>query len=244
MSVTKNPKMSMFDSQHVLNGVGMHLHRRDELIINCIATAFDLDVEKVRAAITTSLSEHKLVPIKPQKNPKKGGAPKQKKINGYGLFGQKNRELANKKLIEGDKKERTLKKLDGTTIVIELGKDKDGNPRPTVTQTGQKIANMWGKLSEEEKEEWKEKAKKINADNLAKPVVKPTPKKGGKKVKFAESESESEEEESESEEEEESSKSESEESEEETPKTSTKGKGRKGNPPKGSVATKKSQNKK
>lgn len=148
-----------------INGLHQYFLNRDETMFNAIAAEFKLDVASVRSVAYAAEDNCKLKPIKPQaRKPKKennGEKSKTRKKSGFHLFSQSVRADAKELLIKNPK-ERKIKKKNGQVeeLVFEAKNfDENGNVVPGFSHIHKKCTAMWWALSDEEREDWVEKAK-------------------------------------------------------------------------------------
>lgn len=146
-----------------LNGFHQFILNRDELLFNAIAVEFKLDAKAVRAAAYTAEDNCKPKPIKPQaRRPKKEatGEKQKRKISGFLTFTKSKREEA-KTLLINNPKERKIRNKKGEIeeLVFEAKHVVDGVIKPDFTHVNKKCTAMWWALSDEEREQWVEKAK-------------------------------------------------------------------------------------
>jgi hypothetical protein len=159
----------------------------NELMFAAIAEEFELDEKKVAEVAYEAVNKVKLPTMKPvTRVPKIGetGPKKGRKKTGYTLWQSENRQRIIDLLIN-DEDERTFKSSrNGEEMTID--EDSFKNDKPTFIQVGQKCSSIWKyDVTQEEKEEYSERAKK--EDTPVKPTSKAKSNGKGKKGKSSKS---------------------------------------------------------
>jgi len=141
----------------IFNGTQGAINDVLAVMFKAIADKYELDPEEVQKVALEAADDIKTKDIKMKpvaKAPRKGGIkPPKKKITGYQLYCKNIRPEAKQLLID-DEDERTWKDTKGVDIEVIIGE----SGVPDFKHINQKCADMWWKLPEDERKEWREKA--------------------------------------------------------------------------------------